>query len=107
MMWRYTPFLIPLISLGLLGTAIAIFAWRRRHVPGATPLAVLALAAAVWSFGYAGELSSADLLASLFWAKTQYLGIGAVPIAWLAFVLQYTHHYQWLRRRILLLLALM
>src|SRR5690349_7302432 len=74
---------------------------------GALPLALLALGAGVRSFGYAGELSSADLPTSLVWAKIQYLGIGAVPLAWLAFALQYTNHERWLTRRTILLLALM
>ncbi|MBK9710395.1 MAG: GAF domain-containing protein [Kouleothrix sp.] len=102
-----TAFVIPLVVAAMLSAAIAVFAWRRRRVQGAIPLAVLALAAGTWSLGYAGELSSADLATSLIWAKAQYLGIGAVPVAWLALALQYTRHDQWLTRRTILLLALM
>lgn len=107
MRWQYTPLMIPLASASVLSSAIAFFAWRRRRVPGAIPLVVLALAAAIWSAGYASELSSADLPTGLFWAKVQYLGICALPGAWLAFALQYTNHHQWLNRHTSLLFALM
>src|SRR5690349_15660827 len=107
MSWRYTPLIIPIAIAGVLSLGIAIFAWRRRHLPGAQSLAALTLAASIWSLGYACELSSADLASSIFWAKAEYLGIVAVPVAWLAFALQYTNHEQWLTGRKLLLLLLM
>lgn len=102
-----TPFLLPLVTIGLLALAIAVTAYRRQRVPGARPLIALALGASVWSFGYAGELSSTNLAAGLFWAKVQYLGIGAVPPAWLAFALQYAHSRRSLSSRTRLLLVSM
>ena len=63
------------------------------------------LAMAEWSFGYALELSSADLPNKLFWAKAQYLGIVIAPLAVLTFALQYTGREKWLTRRNLTLLA--
>ncbi len=68
-------------------------------------LVLFMLAMAEWSFGYALELSSTDLLTKLFWAKAQYLGIVIAPLAVLTFALQYTGRNKWLTRRNLALLA--
>ncbi|HNP72131.1 MAG TPA: histidine kinase N-terminal 7TM domain-containing protein [Kouleothrix sp.] len=106
MPWISTPFSIALVIIGLLALAIAGTVYRRQHVPGARPLIALALGASVWSLAYAGELSSTDLATGLLWAKVQYLGIGIVPPAWLAFALQYTQSRRSLSFRITLLLAL-
>lgn len=106
MIWHYTPFGIPIILAGALSAAIALFAWRRRAAPGAAPLAALTFAATIWSIGYALELSSADLASSVLWAKAQYVGIVFVPLAWLAFAVQYTNREHWITRRSIALLAL-
>jgi hypothetical protein len=44
----------------------------------------------IWTAGYALELSGADLPTKIFWAKAEYIAIASVPVAWLAFALQYT-----------------
>jgi PAS domain S-box-containing protein len=84
------PFITPLIIAGLLSSVLAIYAWHRRDVPGAPPLAALMAAVALWSLGYGVELSSTTLPAILFWAKIEYVGIVAVSVAWLLFALRYT-----------------
>src|SRR5690606_25828221 len=33
------------------------------------------------------------------WVKVEYIGIVAVPVAWLAFAVEYTGHEQWITRR--------
>jgi PAS domain S-box-containing protein len=63
------------------------------------------LAVTEWALGYALELGSTDLATQVFWANVQYLGIVAMPVAWLIFVLQYTGLEKWLTGRNLALLA--
>ena len=64
------------------------------------------LAVTIWSAAYAFELAGADLATKVFWAKVKYIGIVGVPVAWLAFALQFTHRAAWLTRRNLILLAI-
>jgi PAS domain S-box-containing protein len=106
MHWQHTPYTLPLIISAAISAALALFAWRRRPVSGATPVALLMLAVAQWQLGYALELASADLPSQLLWAKVEYLGMVMVPVAWLAFVFQYTGRERWLARRNLALLAI-
>jgi PAS domain S-box-containing protein len=56
-------------------------------------------AVAEWSLVYALRLGSMTLPTKIFWAKVRYIGIVIVPVAWLAFVLQYTGQEKWLTRR--------
>jgi len=106
MHWQYNPYVLPLLGAAAVSAAIALFAWRRRPAPGATPFVLLTLAVAEWSLGYALELGSADLPTQIFWAKVEYLGIVSVSVMWLAFVLQYTGREKWLTRRNGALLAI-
>lgn len=103
---RIPPYAAALAVAALLAVAIGLFAWRRRDVPGALSLMLLAISVAVWSGGYAFELSSTRFETMLFWARVQYLGIVTVALEWLAFSLQHTGREHWLNRRTIPLLAM-
>ena len=107
MNWLYTPYSIPLFLAAIISGGFAYYAWKRRSASGATAFALLMLFIAEWSLAYALEVSSATLEAKVFWAKVQYVGIAFLPLAWLAFALQYTNFNSWLSRRNVALLSIM
>lgn len=84
---------------------LAFLLRRHRNAPGAGALAVMMLAAGLWDLGAGLELSAADHFYKVLWAKLQYLGIVAIPVAWLAFAVVYTGRESWLSRRNLALLC--
>ena len=86
--------------------AIAVVLWRRRATPGAVPLVVLLAAVAEWNLAYGLEIAADGLAAKLFWAKVQYIGIVAAPVAIFAFAAAYSGRRQWLSRRRLVSLSL-
>ena len=90
MRWQVTPYSYLLLMAAALSAALVSYAWRRRGTPGAETLALLMAGLCIWTAGYALELSGADLPTKIFWAKVEYIGIATVPVAWLAFALQYT-----------------
>ncbi len=106
MQWQFVPSAFPLLAASASLLVIAFFAWRRRGTPGAAALAFLMVAGVVWGLAYALSLSSATPPAKYFWDDIKYLGIVAVPSAWLAFALGYTGRGCWLTPRKLLLLAI-
>jgi PAS domain S-box-containing protein len=106
MNWQYAHFTFPLFAATAISAGLALYSWKRRPAVGTTPFALLMLAVAEWSLGYALRLGSADLPTKLFWAKVRYLGIVVVPAAWLAFVLQYTGREKWLTLRNTAVLAI-
>lgn len=102
---RFTPYVLAVTITALLATAVAIVAWRRRPAPGATPLALLGLAVAAWSYAYAFELASTTPELVQFWVKLEYPGIVITPLAWLAFALHYTGRERRLTRFRIAMLA--
>ena len=95
-----------LLLAAIIALLLAYIVFKRRAVSGAMPLMVLILAVAVWAAAYAIELNSNQLGEILFWARVEYFGIVVIPVAWLAFTLEYTGHGEWLTARKLYLLAI-
>src|SRR5512139_1141738 len=99
-----TPYVIPLVASSVIAGLVAFYIWERRTtVSGGMALAVLGLACAVWSLGYAMEIAGANLATKLFWGKFQYWGIVAVPILWVMFAYSYTTQTRLTKRNIILL----
>jgi serine phosphatase RsbU (regulator of sigma subunit) len=84
--------------------ALAGYVWRLRAVSGARPLIVMILAVVVWTVFYGLELASTDERWAIVWSGLKFVGIVALPPAWLTFVLQYTGRRGPLPRRLLALL---
>jgi diguanylate cyclase (GGDEF)-like protein/PAS domain S-box-containing protein len=104
--WRYTLYVIFLFVAAAILVGSALHAWRRCSTPGATALAVLMVAGAVWAVAYAMSLGAAEPSMRIFWGEIKYLGIVVVPLAWMIFALQYTGREEWVTRRTLALLAI-
>ena len=104
--WQYLLYMIPLLIAAAISVGLAVYAWLRRPATAVVPFAVLMVAVAIWSFGYAMEIASAGLAVKLFWARFQYLGIVVIPVAWLALSVEYTGQGRWLTLRNLALLSI-
>ncbi|HZJ25115.1 MAG TPA: histidine kinase N-terminal 7TM domain-containing protein [Anaerolineales bacterium] len=90
MQFQYTPYILPLVIACSIAVFVAVKVWRlRATASGATALVPLALAIAEWSLGYALEIAGADLPTKIFWGKSQYIGIVAIPLLWVIFT--YSH----------------
>ncbi|MEM8534627.1 MAG: histidine kinase N-terminal 7TM domain-containing protein [Chloroflexota bacterium] len=107
LLFQNIPLYVHLLALaGSFSSAIGLFAWRRRTIVGALPLVVLAIAIAIWSFGYVLELLTVRFETKVFWAKVQYFGIVTVALAWFGFALHVTARTQWLNKRTVPLLLI-
>jgi len=106
MAWQNTPFLLPLLVVGLCTLCMGTYIWWNRRTPEARLLAFLMATVAAWSLMYMLELGFADLHTKLLWAKLKYFAVSVTPTAWLFFVLHYTGRRHWLTRRNLALLAI-
>ncbi|MGB7874601.1 MAG: histidine kinase N-terminal 7TM domain-containing protein [Anaerolineales bacterium] len=94
--FQYTPYASPLALASLIAAVLAIYIWDRRHVTGAKPAVALMIALFVWSASYMLEFMGADLETKLFWAKIQYFGIAALPLAAFLFALDFSGRSVWL-----------
>ncbi|WP_181686272.1 histidine kinase N-terminal 7TM domain-containing protein [Halorhabdus salina] len=87
-MWRI--YLALVFFAAVFGTALALYTLLHRETPGAGPLALMLLGAAMWST--TDGLSMANLGASgtLFWAKLGLAITAVVPLAWFLTAVEYT-----------------
>jgi len=104
MSFSITSFLLLMLSIAAPG--IAGYAWQRRSLPGALPLSLMAFSVAIWLCGYATQLSSLSFPPALWWVRLQFVGIVALPVAWLWFAAEYTGSLPWLNRRRVWLLGI-
>ena len=88
-MWQDTPYNTPLAVSATLVAWMAVYVWRHRGQPGASPLCLLLLDVAIWSFASALEIASASRASKMFWNGVLYIGIVTAPAAMLLFALDY------------------
>lgn len=75
---------ILLSTVAIILALLAGFCWsRRRRAPDARIVALLIASAAVYCFGYAGEVAQSSLASALFWLHVEYFGIPWIPALWL------------------------
>ena len=90
MQWQVTPATLIYLGAALVGAATALVARRHRHVRGATPLAALMVAASLWALCDAIESSAPEMSTKILASKISHIGIQAVAVLFLIFVLRYT-----------------
>jgi PAS domain S-box-containing protein len=83
--YLYTPLLSAAVSLLIAGVGVYY-----RDCTGSRSLAFLMFAIAWWSVMSVIELGATDLATKRLALKLMYPAIGAVPVAWLLFAIQYT-----------------
>ena len=93
-MFLQSPYFWVLFSSTAISALFALYLLRLRKVPGAFQLALLFAAVAEFSLMYIGELHLEGLHTKVLLAKFQYIGIVAIPVAWLAFICRYTRAKQ-------------
>lgn len=102
----YDYLIILLIITGGLALLLGLKIAQLPRTPATRALILLVAATALWSIGYAFELDSPSLEASLFWAKIEYFGIVTIPVGWLLFAVSYANpakRFSFLRGKYILL----
>jgi len=74
----------------LIALTVAFFAWRRRNTPGAWPLAGMLAAGGLWAITESLENAAPTLETMILMAKISHIGIQAIPVFFLLFVLRHS-----------------
>lgn len=92
----FNVYAFTLFCTAFIGLLLALFAWKLGKAPGVNFFALLSLAAAIYSLGYAFEISTTSLQEVLFWLRLQYLGISFIPAFLILFAIHYSGRSRWL-----------
>jgi PAS domain S-box-containing protein len=108
MTWSYqwTPYLVPVLTSAAFLSAIGIYGFLRRKVPGALPLSVLMLGAVPLVLASGLQLASTNDATTIFWFKFQMALFGFLAAAGLWFALEYAGLSKWLTRGTVSLLVI-
>lgn len=102
---RLSPLVLPLATATLVAWAMALYAWRRRAVPGARSLALLMASLGVWMLTSGLEYWLPSFEEKVLVSRVRHFGIYGALMAWLQVTLLHTGREAWLTRRRLTLLA--
>jgi PAS domain S-box-containing protein len=91
MHWQYAPIVWIYVAGAVLAGWMAIYAWRRRTIPGAAAFALMQAGAALWAAGYALVTCRSDLSGIVFFANVAWTGAVIEVPACLALGLQFTN----------------
>ena len=100
MVWHFYPgsqitsFVTCLIAL-----VIAVKAWGRRPIPGTTPTALFMLLVILWVIAACLEDACDSLPWKLQCENVEFFCFAAVPLLWMALILEYLSHQHLLTRR--------
>ena len=103
--WYPNPLSLVCIAFSWVAAMQAVYAWRHRAVTGLSPTALM-VGNTLWLLGYGIATGTHELGARIFWAKFQYLGIGALSVGLITIALSYAGYQRWLKPRFILLFSL-
>jgi PAS domain S-box-containing protein len=92
--------LLPLVIGPAILLPLAVYAFQHRRVRGAGWYVTLLLAISLWSAAYAWELAAPDPDIKRLALRIKYIGITALPVAWLGFILDFVASDPALVRRV-------
>lgn len=104
--YAYTPVIWPSVFTIVLLTVLAVYAWRRRNLPGALWLVIYCLLSLLFLAPKVIEFLAIDLETKIYWYDVEYLWLTPATTAMTCFILEYTWPGRWVKRRTLALLSI-
>lgn len=93
------PFLSVLMISGSVAFVLALLFVQQREDNGSVAFALVMIGSAIWSWGYALQISARSPELALIALRIKYIGILIVPTCWLWFALTYTDSIASLTRK--------
>lgn len=97
MTFAYTPYTLPFVVSSIIIIALWLFTFPYRHEASTRAFWGLLLTVFIWTAGFIFEIMGNELQTKLLFANIQFLGITAIPIAFLTLTMQITARGQKLK----------
>jgi PAS domain S-box-containing protein len=105
-LWVFNPVVIIYFSAAGISFLLSYLSWRLRPARGTVYFSLMMLSISIWISAYILELFSTDFNLKIFVLKFEYLGKALAVYLWLIFISTYTQYDGWLKKRMLVVLAL-
>ncbi len=102
--YAYTPYIWPMLASAMFMAGLAVYAWKHRTVPGASPFAIQMLFSALWALFTALEIATTSEADKMLWYRLGRMSAPPALTALLVFALEYAQAGQQATRRIVLVL---
>lgn len=99
--YEYTPQIWPLVFCMLLATALGLYSWRRRAVPGAPLFSLVSLVCVLMALSVILETAAVDPDSKILWHKIRGWALICGLTCGTTFILAYANPGRWLTRRTL------
>jgi len=103
---RLHPQIWPSVFTVILLIALAVYAWRRRNLPGALWLVIYCLLGLTFLAAKVMEFLALDFETKIFWFNVEYPWLMPGTTALTCFILEYAWPRRWITRRTLALLSI-
>jgi PAS domain S-box-containing protein len=104
--YAYTPAIWPSVFTVMLLTVLAVYAWRRRDMPGALWLVIYCLLGVAFLAAKVIEFLAVDFETKIFWFNVGHPCWLPGTTALTCFILEYTWPGRWVTRRTIALLSI-
>jgi signal transduction histidine kinase len=104
--YQYNPAIWPSVFTVMLLTVLAVYAWRRRNIPGAFWLVIYCLFSLLFLTAKVIEFLAVDFETKIFWFNVEYTWLTPGTTAMTCFILEYVWPGRWVTRRTLALLSM-
>lgn len=96
MIYHYSSYSLTLLIATVISVSLAVFAWKKRDVPGGKYFCFLMLVISTWTFTGALEMAGSEPAVKIFWSKMGYIGSSCSAILLFLFILTYIQKDSWL-----------
>lgn len=104
--YSYTIFSLLFLASSFVSFFVAYLAWQKKRERGAKELAMLMIAAGLYSFFVIFETASPTLEDKIFWSKLAYFGAVTTPLFYTFFVLRFVGKDKFLTKKYVSLLSI-
>lgn len=104
--WNFTPVAIIYFASAFTSFLLSFLSWRMRPTRGTSLFCAMMFLVGIWTLASMLSIFSTDFTFKLHMLRFEYIGMAGAVYLWLIFIARYTQYDHWLKKWVLVLLAI-